>query len=163
MIRVVAIHPAEAWRGSPADRISLDLDDRYRRRAVLTGTGGLTFLLDQPGALHLHHGDGLELEDGRVVEVLAEPEDLVEIEADDTAHLVRIAWHLGNRHLPTQLLDARLRIRRDHVIENMVENLGGRLTHISAPFDPEGGAYGHGRTHGHDHGHGHLDHGHSHD
>jgi len=166
MIRVQTIHPAKTWQNAPADRITLDLDDRYRRRAVLTGEGGLSFLLDQPSAVHLQHGDGLELEDGRIVEVLAEPEELVEIEADDEAHLVRIAWHLGNRHLPTQLMGATLRIRRDHVVEDMVEKLGGRLTPLSAPFDPEGGAYGHGRTHGHDHGdghHHHHGHGHSHD
>ncbi|WP_305986647.1 urease accessory protein UreE [Roseibium sp. MMSF_3544] len=160
MIRVQTIHPAKTWQNAPADRITLDLDDRYRRRAVLTGESGLSFLLDQPSVVHLQHGDGLELEDGRIVEVLAEPEELVEIEADDAAHLVRIAWHLGNRHLPTQLMGATLRIRRDHVIEDMVEKLGGRLTPLTAPFDPEGGAYGHGRTHGHHHHHGH---GHSHD
>lgn len=161
MIRVQKIHPAGSWQGGPADRISLDLDDRYRRRAVLSGEGGLTFLLDEPNAVHLRHADGLELEDGRIVEVVAEPEDLVEIKADGTAHLIRIAWHLGNRHLPTQLMGETLRIRRDHVIEDMVAKLGGRLTPLQAPFDPEGGAYGHGRTHGHDHGHSH-DHGHDH-
>lgn len=169
MIRVQKILPAGSWpenaRGEPADRITLDREDRYRRRAVMTGAGGLTFLLDEPSAVHLHHGDGLELEDGRIVEVLAEPEDLVEIEADDAGHLVRIAWHLGNRHLPTQLMGETLRIRRDHVIEDMVERLGGRLTPVSAPFDPEGGAYGHGQTHGHDHAPDHThdhEHGHSH-
>ncbi|MBN9673202.1 urease accessory protein UreE [Roseibium aggregatum] len=161
MIRVEKIHAAGSWRSEASDRITLDREDRHRRRAVLTGENGLTFLLDEPTAVFLHHGDGLELEDGRIVEVLAESEDLVEIEADDTAHLVKIAWHLGNRHLPTQLLGATLRIRRDHVIEDMVTKLGGRLTPVSAPFDPEGGAYGHGRTHGHDHGHDHG-HGHSH-
>ncbi|MEM5583351.1 urease accessory protein UreE [Roseibium sp. AS2] len=161
MIRVRKIHSAGGWSGAPADRITLDLDDRYRRRAVLTGASGLTFLLDEPQAVHLHHGDGVELEDGRIVEILAEPEDLVEIEADNTAHLVRIAWHLGNRHLPTQLMGDKLRIRRDHVIEDMVAKLGGKPTPVSAPFDPEGGAYGHGRTHGHEHGHSH-DHQHNH-
>ncbi len=172
MIRVAKIHKAETWTGDVTDRVTLDREDRYRRRAVLTGAAGLTFLLDEPMAIHLRHGDGLELEDGRIVEVLAEPEEVVEIHADDTAHLVKIAWHLGNRHLPTQLMGNTLRIRRDHVIEDMVEKLGGRLTRLSAPFDPEGGAYGHGRTHGHDHGHGHShdhhhghsqDHGHGHD
>ncbi|MEM8704072.1 MAG: urease accessory protein UreE [Pseudomonadota bacterium] len=164
MIRVRKIHPAGNWQGDPADRITLDLDDRYRRRAVLSGEGGLSFLLDQPSAVHLRHADGLELEDGRIVEVVAEPEDLVEIEADDTAHLVKIAWHLGNRHLPTQLMGATLRIRRDHVIEDMVQKLGGRTRPMRGPFDPEGGAYGHGRTHGHGHEHGHShDHGHGHE
>ncbi len=166
MIRVTNIRPARAWQGDPADRVTLDLEDRYRRRAVLTGAGGLTFLLDEPNAVHLHDGDGLELEDGRIVEIVAEPEELVEIAAEDAAHLVRIAWHLGNRHLPTQLMGEALRVRRDHVIEDMVEKLGGRLTPLTAPFDPEGGAYGHGRTHGHSHdhapGHGHAHDGHSH-
>jgi urease accessory protein len=163
MIRVEKIHSPGSWSGEPADRVTLGLDDRYRRRAVLTGAGGLTFLLDEASAVHLQHGDGLELEDGRIVEVLAEPEDLVEIFADNAAHLVRIAWHLGNRHLPTQLMGASLRIRRDHVIEDMIEKLGGRTAPLSAPFDPEGGAYGHGRTQGHDHGHTHgHDHGHGH-
>jgi urease accessory protein len=161
MIRIEKIHAAGHWRGEAADRVTLDREDRHRRRAVLTGEGGLTVLLDEASAVHLRHGDGLELEDGRIVEVRAEPEDLVEIGARDTAHLVKIAWHLGNRHLPTQLMGDRLRIRRDHVIEDMVEKLGGTLTPLSAPFDPEGGAYGHGQTHGHDHGHGH-NHGHTH-
>jgi len=170
MIRVRKIHPAGEWKGDAADCITLDREDRHRRRAVMTGAGGLTFLLDEPNAAQLRHGDGMELEDGRIVEVLAEPEDLVEIAADDAGHLVKIAWHLGNRHLPTQLMGETLRIRRDHVIEDMVEKLGGRLTPVSAPFDPEGGAYGHGQTHGHDHGHAHghhhhhdRRHGHSHD
>ncbi|MBO6507914.1 MAG: urease accessory protein UreE [Roseibium sp.] len=167
MIRIQKIHSAGSWQGQAADQITLDREDRYRRRAVLTGASGLTCLLDEASAIHLQHGDGLELEDGRIMEVLAEPEDLVEITADDGDHLVKIAWHLGNRHLPTQLMGGSVRIRRDHVIEDMVAKLGGTMTPVSAPFDPEGGAYGHGRTHGHDHGHGHphghSHHGHSHD
>ncbi len=155
MIRVRKILAAGTWKGESIDQVTLDREDRYRRRAVLTGARGLTFLLDEPSAIHLHHGDGLELEDGRLVEVLAEPEELVEIAAENSGHLVKIAWHLGNRHLPTQLMGDCLRIRRDHVIEDMVRKLGGRLTPVSAPFDPEGGAYGHGRTHGHDHEHNH--------
>lgn len=161
MIRVEKIHAAGIWQDSPADRVTLDREDRYRRRAVLTGDTGLSFLLDEPNAVHLHHGDGLELEDGRIIEVLAEPEELVEIGADNAAHLVKIAWHLGNRHLPTQLMGETLRIRRDHVIEDMVTRLGGQLTRLKAPFDPEGGAYGHGQTHGHEH-HGHDPSGHVH-
>ncbi|MEP4770111.1 MAG: urease accessory protein UreE [Roseibium sp.] len=162
MIRVAAIKEGGSWTRQPTDKITLDREDRHRRRAVLTAEGGLSFLLDEPNAVYLHHGDGLELEDGRIIEVMAEPEELVEIEANDTAHLVKIAWHLGNRHLSTQLMGQTLRIRRDHVIEDMVAKLGGRLTPLTAPFDPEGGAYGHGQTQGHDHGH-HHDHGHSHD
>lgn len=161
MIRVANIKPAGHWTGPVADTITLDREDRHRRRAVLTASGGLAFLLDEAHAVHLHHGDGLVLEDGRIVEVFAEPEELVEIEAENAAHLVKIAWHLGNRHLPTQLMGETLRIRRDHVIEDMVQKLGGKLTALSAPFDPEGGAYGHGQTHGHEHGHSH-EHGHHH-
>lgn len=168
MIRVVEILSAGTWDEAPSDTITLEREDRHRRRAVMTAAGGLSFLLDQPNAVFLHHGDGLKLEDGRIVEVRAAPEELVEIAADDMVHLVKIAWHLGNRHLPTQLMGATLRIRRDHVIEDMVARLGGKLTPLQAPFDPEGGAYGHGQTHGHDHGHEHSHehshgHGHHHD
>ncbi|MEP0235709.1 urease accessory protein UreE [Roseibium sp.] len=163
MIRVADILAAGTWEGNPSDTITLDREDRHRRRAVLTGSGGTAFLLDQPNAVHLHHGDGLELEDGRIIEVVGASEDLVEIEADDMGHLVKIAWHLGNRHLPTQLMGQTLRIRRDHVIEDLVVRLGGKLTVLRAPFDPEGGAYGHGQTQGHDHGHESHHHGHSHD
>lgn len=155
MIRVAKILPAGSWTDTPDDSITLDREDRHRRRAAMTGETGLAFLLDLAEAVHLRDGDGLALEDGRIVQVRAAPEDLVEIAADDVAHLVKIAWHLGNRHLPTQLLGTVLRIRRDHVIEAMVTGLGGRLTPLSAPFDPEGGAYGHGQTHGHDHHHDH--------
>jgi urease accessory protein len=163
MIRILKIHSAGSWQGQPSDQITLDREDRHRRRAVLTGENGLSCLLDEASAIHLHHGDGLELEDGRIMQVLAEPEDLVEINANDADHLVKIAWHLGNRHLPTQLMGGSLRIRRDHVIEDMVAKLGGKMVPVSAPFDPEGGAYGHGQTQGHDHGHSHRHaHGHSH-
>ncbi|WP_416896131.1 MAG: urease accessory protein UreE [Minwuia sp.] len=135
------------------DRVVLDLEDRRRRRLALTGEKGLAFLLDMAEVPALRDGDGLKLTDGRIVQVRAAVEDLIEITADDTAHLVRIAWHLGNRHLPTQLLDGRLRIRADHVIEEMVRRLGGTTAAIRAAFDPEGGAYGQGPVHDHHHHH----------
>ena len=107
------------------------------------------------------------LEDGRLVEVVAAPEPLLEIRGHDPHHLIRVAWHLGNRHLPTQLMAKALRIRRDHVIEAMVKGLGARVVEIEAPFDPEGGAYAEaGHAHGHDdhahHDYDHQDHGHDH-
>lgn len=153
------------------DRVVLDYDDRHRRRMVMEGVDGLSFLLDLPEAVPLGSDSGLKLEDGGVVLVVAAAEPLVEIRAKDQTHLVRIAWHLGNRHLPTQIVGQKLRIRRDHVIEEMVKGLGAKVTPIEAPFDPEGGAYGHGTLTGHDHGHGHgrdhhhhgHDHGHDHD
>jgi urease accessory protein len=147
------------------DSVRLDQDMRTRRRMVYLTVGGAAILLDRPQAVRLRDGDGLVLDDGTIVRVDAAPEPLIEIEAADTAALVRIAWHLGNRHLPTQLLGAKLRIRADHVIAEMVTGLGGRCTSIEAPFDPEGGAYaGDGGAtilHAHDHSHG-AGHGHSH-
>lgn len=156
MIRATNVVKSGEWSGNAVDRVTLDREDRHRRRATMIGEGGVNFLLDLAAATHLRHGDGLVLEDGQFIEVLAAAEDLVEIEADNAGHLVKIAWHLGNRHLPTQLMGDRLRIRRDHVIEDMIIRLGGKLTFLAAPFDPEGGAYGHGQTHGHDHPHGHA-------
>ena len=89
----------------------------------------------------LRGGDGLRLEDGRVVEVVAEPEPLAEIRAADPLALTRVAWHFGNRHLPTEITPKALRIRRDPVIEAMAEGLGARVIALEAPFNPEGGAY----------------------
>jgi urease accessory protein len=122
------------------------------------GQAGLDFLLDLPEAVALADGDGLELEDGGLVSVKAAAERLIEVRAGDGADLLRIAWHLGNRHLPTQLLGDALRIREDHVILDMLRQMGARTALLEAPFHPEGGAYGQGRTHGHDHGQGHHHH-----
>lgn len=107
----------------------------------MTGTRGLAFLLDLEKAVALRGGDALVLEDGRLIEVVAAPEPLAEVRCNDPEHLIRVAWHLGNRHLPTQIMAKSLRIRRDHVIEAMVTGMGARVIEIEAPFDPEGGAY----------------------
>jgi urease accessory protein len=175
MIRATQVRGQHRWSESPADTVVLDFDDRHRRRMAMTGTRGLEFLLDLENAVALRGGDALVLEDGRLVEVVAAPEPLVEIRGSDPQHLVRVAWHLGNRHLPTQITARGLRIRRDHVIEAMVKGLGARLIEIEAPFDPEGGAYaGDGHAHAaasetHDHAahghssHDHADHHHGHD
>jgi urease accessory protein len=163
-----SVRPAGSWSGEPADTVVLDYDDRYRRRIAMTGVRGLDFLLDLPDAVTLRAGDGLALDDGRIVEVVAAPESLAEIRGADAAALVRVAWHLGNRHLPTELLKKSLRIRRDHVIEDMARRLGASVVAIEAPFNPEGGAYVaaapvHGHAHDHDHdGHGHGAHDHAH-
>jgi urease accessory protein len=167
MIRAIEVKPQHRWTEAPADTVVLDFDDRHRRRMAMTGTRGLAFLLDLEKAVALRGGDALVLEDGRLVEVVAAPEPLIEIKGADPHHLIRLAWHLGNRHLPTQLMPKALRIRRDHVIEAMVRGLGARVVEIEAPFDPEGGAYAgghdHGReTHTHYHAHAHDD-GHHHD
>ena len=155
MLTCNEIRPAGTWdEASAADAVVLDFDGRHRRRLMMAGETGLAFLLDLPKATALRDGDGLVLHDGAVVRVKAAPERLIEIAAPDLAALVRIAWHLGNRHLPTQLMDERLRIRDDHVIKEMVEGLGGIAKPIEAPFDPEGGAFGHGAVADHHHGHG---------
>ena len=175
MIRATKVLGQHRWKEAAADTVVLDFDDRHRRRMAMTGTRGLEFLLDLENATALRGGDALVLEDGRLIEVVAAPEPLLEIKGADPHHLIRVAWHLGNRHLPTQLMPKGLRIRRDHVIEAMVKGLGARVIEIEAPFDPEGGAYAgaaHGHAHegeghhhtGHDHAHGHAhDHGHRHD
>src|SRR6266436_7792724 len=163
MIRATRVRGAHRWKEAPADTVVLDFDDRHRRRMAMTGTRGLEFLLDLENATALRGGDALVLEDGRLVEVVAAAEPLVEIRGADPHHLIRVAWHLGNRHLPTQIMPKGLRIRRDHVIEEMVKGLGARVIEIEAPFDPEGGAYA-SAGHGHDdhahHDHAHHDHGH---
>ena len=164
MIRATRIEPQHRWQNAPADTVVLDFVDRHRRRMAMTATRGLEFLLDLENAVALRGGDALVLEDGRFIEVVAAAERLLEIRGRDPQHLVRIAWHLGNRHLPTQMTAKGLRIRRDHVIEAMVRGLGARVIEIEAPFDPEGGAYEggghdhqHGDAHDHDHHHHHHD------
>ena len=147
MIRATRFGDSIAGREAPADTVVLDFDDRHRRRMAMTGTRGLEFLLDLENAVALRGGDALVLEDGRLIEVVAAPEPLIEIRGADPQHLVRIAWHLGNRHLPTQIMGKGLRIRRDHVIEAMVKGLGARVVEIEAPFDPEGGAYAAAHAH----------------
>jgi urease accessory protein len=167
MIRATQVLAQHRWTEAPADTVVLDFDDRHRRRMAMTGTRGLSFLLDLEKAVALRGGDALVLDDNRLIEVVAAPEPLAEIRCYDPQHLVRVAWHLGNRHLPTQIMPKGLRIRRDHVIEAMVKGLGARVIEIEAPFDPEGGAYaGGGDAHAgeggpHDHGaHDHSSHGH---
>ena len=148
MIRATGIRAQHRWTEAAADTVVLDFDDRHRRRMAMTGTRGLEFLLDLENAMALRGGDALVLDDGRLVEVIAAPEPLIEIRGSDPHHLARLAWHLGNRHLPTQIMPKGLRIRRDHVIEAMVRGLGARVVEIEAPFDPEGGAYA-GGSHAH--------------
>ena len=149
-MRAIIVQAAGTWHGKPHDVVVLDFDERHRRRISMRGVHGTTFLLDLAEAVALRGGDALVLDTGDLIEVVAAPEPLAEITGADAAAAIRIAWHLGNRHLPVQLVGKRLRIRRDHVIEAMVAGLGGRVVAIEAPFDPEGGAYAGG--HGHDHG-----------
>jgi urease accessory protein len=125
----------------PFDSIELPHDGRYRRRITMQSDGGLVFLLDLPEATQLQHGDGLLLEDGRIISVVAAQEPVIEITAADPQQLARLAWHIGNRHVRAEILRDRIRIMPDAVIETMARRLGGKIRSILARFEPEGGAY----------------------
>ncbi len=131
-----------------ADSVTLSYDARFLRRKRLTTDAGASFMVDLPETTSLNHGDAFVLDDGRKIAVLAAQEPVVRV----TGPLPRLAWHIGNRHTPCQVETDHLVIRRDPVIEEMLRGLGAVLTLQIAPFTPEGGAYGHGRTMGHDHG-----------
>ena len=149
-MRAETVLPAGTWDvAAEVDTVLIDFDRRHRRRILLRTEQGREVLLDLSQAVRLREGDGLPIDDG-VVRVRARPEELLEIRAHDPGEMVRIAWHLGNRHLPVQLLGDRIRIRVDHVIEEMVRGLGGHVEAIEGPFDPEAGAYAGGRHHHHD-------------
>ena len=155
-MRSELVLPAGTWpEASAVDMVLIDFDRRHRRRIVLRTQGGEDLLVDLPQAVRLKQGDGLLLEGGGVVRVEARPEKLLDIHAHGADALVRIAWHLGNRHLPVQLLGAHLRVRADHVIADLVRMLGGHVSEIEAPFDPEAGAYAGGHAHLNDDDHSH--------
>ncbi len=134
----------------PADRVSLTYEDRYFRRRKLVTEAGRAFVAEFAATVSLDAGDVLVLPDGTGVAVAAAAEELYAVTGPD---LVRLAWHVGNRHTPCQIGPDRLLIRRDRVIGHMLEHLGATVSEVVAPFTPEGGAYGHGRTHAHAHGH----------
>jgi urease accessory protein len=150
MRHVGGIADAGTWdRARAVDRVMLDADDRVRRRIVLTTERGLKLLLDFARPMMLRDGDGLVLDDGSVVEVAGQAEALVEVSAKAPLDFVRLAWHIGNRHTDVQFVDGRFRIRRDHVLEDMLKGLGAVVTPVEAPFDPEPAM-----PHAHDHDHG---------
>ncbi len=184
MLRATSvIRRADLGQATSIDTITLNREDRYRRRIAMQSDRGQSFLLDLPEATYLAHGDALELSDGTVVQVQAAPEDLLEIHACDALALARIAWHIGNRHTPAEITAEAIYIQPDHVLVEMVEGLGAHVHRVRRPFEPEGGAYGskgplqkghhHGRTDGahhhahdgdhHDHLHGHGHHRQPHD
>ena len=156
-LRHVGLWPTEAT----ADTVTLNYDDRHRRRMRLTTDNGMDFLLDLERTALLKAGDGLELENGTWIAIAASDEDVVDVYGETHRATSRLAWHLGNRHLPVQILeDGGIRFRYDHVIEEMAQRLGGKTTRRMAPFTPEAGAYsGTGQDHVHSHPH----QGHSHD
>lgn len=144
------VRPGRAVAPPPFDMVMLSYEDRYLRRKILTTVHGAQVLVDLVEAVSLNDHDRLMLRGGGTLEVIAAQEDLAEVRGDGLAAL---AWHIGNRHTPAQIEQNRLLIRRDHVLEAMLRRLGANLRHVCEPFQPEGGAYGHGRTHGHSHSH----------
>ncbi len=141
MRRAQKILRAGEWSGEALLSVTLDFDRRYRRRLRFRADQGAEILLDLPEAIHIRDGDALVLEDGSLVTVHAAAEQLLEISAPSPDLLIRLAWHLGNRHLSAQFLRGALRILDDHVIADMVRGLGGTAEPKTAPFDPEPGAY----------------------
>ncbi|MHA6297586.1 urease accessory protein UreE [Devosia sp. CAU 1758] len=152
MHRATAHLPADHAKSPFVDTITLAYDERRLRRKLLTGARGTEIMVDFPATITLDHGGALELEDGRLVGILAADELLYEIRAKDAGHLLRLAWHIGNRHTPAQLETGRILIKRDHVLKTMLEGLGATLSNVSEPFFAEHGAY---------HSHNHTDVGHA--
>jgi urease accessory protein len=141
------LYRAGQWPRLAAGRVTLGYDERFLRRKRLTTAAGEPFMVDLPETTNLLAGDAFGLSDGRVIEIAAAEEDVLVITGD----LARLAWHIGNRHTPCQIEPDRLVIRADHVLAAMLTGLGAVVTPAKAPFTPEGGAYGHGRTMGHEH------------
>jgi urease accessory protein len=144
-------HPGH-WTGAAVATLTLPYADRHRRRILLKDDSGEPFLLDLPHATRLDHGGGLEVEPGRFIKVCAAIEDVTDICCQSAVHTAQVAWHIGNRHAPLQVLeDGRLRIVSDHVLGQMLEGLGAHLQAARAPFAPEGGAYKNGHQYEHSH------------
>ncbi len=182
MIRATSVVRKAAVKADRvADTVTLDHEGRNRRRIALKGDAGLDFLLDLDKATPLADGDAVKLEDGRLVQVKAAPQKLLEIRAENPLRLMKVAWHIGNRHTPAEITADAVYIEDDHVLAEMIRGQGCAATLVERPFQPERGAYdhecdhpshahGHGHSHGHSHGHGHAhghdhshDHGHDHD
>lgn len=166
IVRRAAVRPERV-----ADTITLDHQARHRRRMTLTADGGTEFLLDLGAATVFDHGDALKLEDGRLVQVIAAEEDLIEITTENPLRLMKLAWHLGNRHVPAEITPDALYIAPDHVLVEMVRGLGAKAEPIKRAFRPERGAYHEHaepardmlQVHSHDHGHGQVHEHHEHE
>lgn len=173
MLRVTRLTTSEQWLTDPDDRVVLTYEYRNRRRITLTSEKGVEFLLNLAKVPDLKDGEGLLLSNGKTILVVAAEEDLMEITCSDPLQLARVAYHLGNRHLPVEIAPGILRIHADHVVGDMAQRLGAQVALVRAAFNPEGGAYAETaqETHDHDHDHGHVHgpgcghdhHGHDHD
>lgn len=164
MLRATSvIRKAAVKQDKVVEMLTLDHEDRNRRRVALKGDGGLDILLDLDKPTALNDGDAVKLEDGRLVLIKAAPQSLLEIRAENPLRLMRVAWHIGNRHTPAEITADAIYIESDHVLAEMIRGQGCAMSEVERPFQPERGAYDHGHDHGHDHhGHDHHDHGHGH-
>lgn len=171
MLRATSVvRKAAVRQDRVVDTLTLDHDDRNRRRLALKADSGLDVLLDLEKATALGDGDAVKLEDGRLVLVKAAPQSLLEIKAENPLRLMRVAWHIGNRHTPAEITAEAIYIENDHVLAEMVRGQGCAMQAVMRPFQPERGAYDHdhancdhpSHAHGH-HDHGHHDHHHDHD
>jgi urease accessory protein len=145
-LRATSFRRAEALGEEPFTIVTLDAEARHMRRKRITLANGEDVLVDLEKPVRLEQGDRLVLEDGRVAQVIAAPEELMEVRARDQRHLVELAWHIGNRHLAAQVEDGRILLRRDRIIRAMLEQLGATVAEVTEPFAPEHGAY-----HSHEH------------
>jgi len=145
-MRATSFRRAEALGGEPFTIVVLDADARHIRRRRITLATGEDVLVDLEKPVHLEQGDKLVLEDGRTAQVVAAPEDLMEVTARDARHLTELAWHIGNRHLAAAIGEHRILLRRDRIIRAMLEQLGATVHDVTEPFAPAHGAY-----HSHDH------------
>ncbi|MBL8458202.1 MAG: urease accessory protein UreE [Zoogloea sp.] len=132
---------------APAARLELNFDARTKSRLRTQLVGGEEVGMFLPRGTILRGGDRLQAQDGRVVEVVSAPEDLLEARCADAFALARVAYHLGNRHVAVQVGEGWLRIQTDHVLKTMLTGLGAEVHALSAPFEPEAGAYAHGHHH----------------
>jgi urease accessory protein len=167
MPRATSVLAAADRQNCPViDTVILDYAKRSAQKITVTSVKGGIIDIDLQQPVRLRTDDLLLLDDGGLVEVVAAPEPLVEARVADVAALARLAWHLGDRHLPVQLLPNRIRLRHDAAIEALLKSFGAKVTTIEAPFEPEGGAYEsshrHHHAHNHDHGHVHDHHDHVH-
>lgn len=140
-LRAIAALPANHGKGRPFDTLTLTSDQRRVRRKLLTLPKGESVMVDFPDAVSLEHFGGLLLEDGRVVEIVAAPEPLLEVTGRSAEHLAQIAWHIGNRHMSAQIEKKRILVPRDHVARTMLTGLGATVRDVTEPFSPERGAY----------------------
>jgi urease accessory protein len=144
-LRATSIVRAQYLLETPWEIVVMDSSTRHIRRKLITLQHGDEVLVDLEKTVNLEDRDCLMLEDGRLVQIIASDEELMEIKARDATHLSQLAWHIGNRHLEAQIEATRILIRKDHVIAKMLEQLGAKITIAHEAFTPEHGAYAHGR------------------